>query len=113
MGRKPKTMEDYVHEYEDFKVLCEGANKRLVCKCCRLSISGDPHHISSRLNEHVKSARHLQLKKPRTELVVSGSPAQMTLAQSVTRFAEKHKTGEDIAHEFCRSVCQGGVALLH
>lgn len=35
----------------------------------------------------------------------------MTLAQSITRFAEKRKTGEDIAHEFCRSLCQGGVVL--
>ncbi|KAG0438365.1 hypothetical protein HPB47_017041, partial [Ixodes persulcatus] len=39
------------------------------------------------------------------------SPAQMTLAQSMTRFAEKRKTGEDIAREFCRSLCQGGLAL--
>uniref|UniRef100_A0A6B0V636 Putative ml domain protein n=1 Tax=Ixodes ricinus TaxID=34613 RepID=A0A6B0V636_IXORI len=60
-------MEDYVQKFDDFEVLCEGAKKLLVCKGCRLSISDDPHHISSRLNEHLKSSRHLQLKNPRTE----------------------------------------------
>lgn len=37
-----KNIEDYAHK-SDFKVLCKVDGKQLVCKWCRLSISGDSY----------------------------------------------------------------------
>lgn len=62
----PVCIEDYVHELDDCSVLCK-VDEQLVCKWSRLSISGDPHNLGTRLKLHVKSMRHLSLKTIRTE----------------------------------------------
>ncbi|KAG0435007.1 hypothetical protein HPB47_018737, partial [Ixodes persulcatus] len=82
---------------------------RLICKCCRTTIKSDQGRAAVRLAEHVKSARDVKLKAAHSETGCSST--QPSLHSSMTRAVDKRKEGNDIAHEFCRALCQAAIPL--
>lgn len=65
VGKKRKNIEDYIHEVDDFEVLCKVDSKHLVRKWCRLSISGGP------VEEEMKTSTSLGLLRERERPVRS------------------------------------------
>lgn len=66
IDRERRNTQDCVLEFDDIEILSKVDGKHLMCKWCRLSISGGPHHISTRLKKQVKPTRYLNVRAIRT-----------------------------------------------
>ncbi|XP_064476670.1 uncharacterized protein LOC135390744 isoform X2 [Ornithodoros turicata] len=103
MGRKRKTVQEYVLENQDFEIL-ETSETDIICKYCHVVLSLDKSHLSTRIAEHIHSVRHQRLKKTWVDgMGIAGYLAQ-TAAAMMPAATDLGKDVPDMAEHCCVSI---------